>query len=595
LGVAHIIQPKLDRFVREVLQNACDQRLEGRSVRVRFTLHQLSGDAKQQFLDALVWNQLEPHVRAATLTGGITIGPQLHGALEVLKKGPLVLLRIDDWGTRGLVGGEDDHGQNFNLLCRDMLVTVDHSPSRGGSFGIGKSLLWRFSRLSTVLFASRLSDPQKEGEFRLFGCAKLPFHETEGRHWSGPGWFGRPEEGPLGSRAVSLWEKDAEPLASKLFLSRSAQLGTGTSILVVSFFEPAEEEDRDPENVARDILRAASVWFWPILHGPEPRLEVQAEVYRNGKKEFCGEAEQVDEVKPFLEAVRAEPVSGMMKEPGDVTRVLLSLHLPARKDQRHGAPKARLELRVRYANDSDSVSRRNQVAYYRGAGMVVGYKEVRIPLAEWPFHAVLIAGLARGNEPADEALEAFLRAAEPPGHDEWKPGTDRLHAEYERGARACLDKLWSMVQAEISRICQQEIKRSPLGAPKLAELFRLGGRGGGHPPEAFRVDKLEAKLDGKIWRFQGRVTAMQGSDRPWSFSVSALLDVETGRAESIPVTSLSTSSGEAKRLDHRMVCRVPAGIRQVFFDGEASGEGIGSRDLRLTRLRIEVQREAANP
>jgi hypothetical protein len=493
------------------------------------------------------------------------------------------------------VGGEDDHEENFNLLCRDTLVTVDNSPSRGGSFGIGKSVLWRFSRLSSVLFSSRLSDRQKEGEFRLFGRAELPFHETGERYWSGPGWFGRPEEGHHGTRAVSLWDEDAEPLARKMFLSRPAQLRTGTSILVVSFFEPAEEEERDPEDVARDILRAASVWFWPILHGPEPRLEVQAEVYRNGKKEFCGAAEEIEEVKPFLEALRAEPMSGMIKEPANVARVPISLRVPARKNQHHRATEAPLELRVRYANASDSLSRPNQVAYYRGAGMVVGYKEVRIPLAEWPFHAVLIAGLARGNEPEDEALEAFLRAAEPPGHDEWKPGTVRLHAEYGRGSRARLDELWRKVQAEISRICQQEVNRSPLGASKLAELFRLGGRGGGHPAEAFRVDTLKGEFDGKVWRFHGRVTVMQGSDKPWSFSVSALLDVETGRGETIPVTSLTTSAGEAERLDERMVCRVPAGIPQVLFEGEASGEGIRSRDLRLTRLRIEVQREAGNP
>ena len=593
LAAAQIIQPELHRFVREVLQNACDQRLDKGLVEVRFILHELSGRAKVEFLDALGWDQLKPHVRAAAREGGITIGPQLRDAVEALDNtnDALVLLRIDDSGTRGLLGDEDDHTQNFNLLCRDTLVTVDHSPSRGGSFGIGKSVLWRFSRLSTVLFASRLSHRQREGEFRLFGRAELPSHQTGQEYWLGPGWFGRPEKGRHGNRAVSLWETDAESLAGKLFLSRPAQLGTGTSIVIVSFFEPAEEEKRDLEDVARDILRAASVWFWPILHGPEPRLKVVAEVYRNNKKEYSGEAEEVDEVKPFLEALRAEPASGTMRGPGDVARVFLRLQVPARKDPPWPAREARVELRVRYANETDSPSRRNQLAYYRGAGMVVGYKEIRVPLAEHPFHAVLRAGLARGDEQGDEALEAFLRAAEPPGHDEWKPGTDRLHAEYGRGARARLDELWRGVQAEISRIIQQEVNRSPLGAPKLAELFRLGGRGGGHPGEAFRVDSLAARFDGKVWRFQGRVTKMRDWDTPWSFSVSAWLDAETGRGEAIPVTSLVPSAGKAERLDHRMICRVPAGRRQVMFEGEASGEGIQSRDLRLTRLRIEVQRE----
>jgi hypothetical protein len=154
LAMAHVIPTDLDNFVREVLQNARDQRDEHETVKVRFTFMELTGGFKEGFLRALDWHELKPHIETAAVEGGITIGPQLRRALEVMADNSLLLLRIEDSGTRGLVGGEDDRseGTNFNQLCRDELVTGESSETRGGSFGLGKSVLWRFSLPSTVRF-----------------------------------------------------------------------------------------------------------------------------------------------------------------------------------------------------------------------------------------------------------------------------------------------------------------------------------------------------------------------------------------------------------------------------------------------------------
>jgi hypothetical protein len=304
--MAHVIRAELDNFVREVLQNARDQRRsEKETVNVRFTFQELTGGLKEGFLQAMGWEELEPHIEAAAEEGGITIGPQLRRALEVLEDDRLLLLGIEDSGTRGLVGGEDEHGEgaNFNLLCRDELVTGETSETRGGSFGVGKSVLWRFSIASTVLFSSRLTTG-RQSRLRLFGRAELPFHETDGEPWLGQGYFGLEEARPGGKRrAVSAWDDEAEEVARQLHLFRGIQLGDGTSILVVGFFEPSQEEPRSAHDIARDVLASATRWFWPSLLGEPPALRVQVDVYENNREVFSEQAEINDEVWPFMVAV----------------------------------------------------------------------------------------------------------------------------------------------------------------------------------------------------------------------------------------------------------------------------------------------------
>ena len=68
---------------------------------------------------------------------------RLERALERFDAEPLTLLRIDDSGTQGLTGGENEEGKNFNALCRNVLDTAEDRPLRGGSFGLGKAVLWR--------------------------------------------------------------------------------------------------------------------------------------------------------------------------------------------------------------------------------------------------------------------------------------------------------------------------------------------------------------------------------------------------------------------------------------------------------------------
>ena len=178
LANAQVFDPSIDTFVREVLQNSKDQTLgEGDAVSVRFSLTELTGPAVTDFLAAISWDGLGEHITAASEAGGITIAGRLRDGPSELEEGTLRVLQIEDRYTRGLTGGEDEDESNFNALCRHELVTSSERKESGGSFGIGKSVLWRFSNLSTVLFLSKLCDEQRD---RFFGRVLLPWHAVGG-------------------------------------------------------------------------------------------------------------------------------------------------------------------------------------------------------------------------------------------------------------------------------------------------------------------------------------------------------------------------------------------------------------------------------
>ena len=599
LATSLIIEPELDKFVREVLQNARDQRTGEKAVDVTFTFHRLDGEWKERFFYNAGWDELGPHLEGAEREGGITIRSQLRRALEAAYSGPLLVLRIDDSGTRGLTGAEDpdlDPAGNFNALTRNTLVTTETGGPRGGSFGVGKSVLWRFSLLSTVLFSSRLEGSPRAG-LRFFGRCELPFHRTEEpRSWRGPGWYGIGEGEGLERRAVSGWDEVVEEVARRVYLDRPAQLGTGTSICVIGFFEPQQETQREPEKIAKEVLRSATRWFWPSTSPVPPAMRVSARVYDNDTEVYYQKAEIGQEVRPFSEAVSDPPSEERLTRPGDVAVRTLPFTIPARKPEGTGTGAGRIEafvdLHLRLAGTEDSPGLRNTVAMLRGSGMIVRYEPVRIPLSDQSYHAVLRAGLARGDSEADRALERFLRAAEPPSHNEWVPGTDRLQDGYRPGAGAAFNRLSGQLRQTIAEILEERPAQTEQGPGKLAELFPLAGRGGGGDSrQRFRTDELSAYLEDGVWNLSGRIRRLTRGEASWSFAVGIWLDVESGRGEAMPIATLEVEDAEARPGEDGWRCSVGPTVREVSFRGrtEPGAEDGSTADLRRTRARLDVR------
>ncbi len=512
----HAFRHDLATLVREVVQNANDQAVGWPAV--RFELIALRDERLAAFQQAIAWDTLVPHLEGAARTkGGAALGEFL-AQLGTTRE--LLLLRVEDRNTEGLTGAESDGESHFRALCKDTLYSHKTSEAAGGSYGLGKSVLWTFSGLSIVLFNSvllaHLGDQQSP---RLIGRAELPSHEAaagKGRRWfTGSGWLGREVRVKAGGarRAESLWGEGAGELATAAHLAREDR--HGTTILIVGFRDPTSEQlDEIPRLVDR-IHDAAVQYFWPAMVMDTRHLRISVG-HEQGAEKSIVEPER--SVAPFVECYRQrhEP-SAALERVGDIVTRTISLELP-RPRAGGGASTAQVDLVVRLAAEGRRDALRNHVALFRGPGMVVRYWDrSSLTIGMRPFHAILVCGLARNpRHPTaeDEQLERFLRAAEPPGHDDWL-ATARLKQTYQRGYAKALKTLKDRVSAELRKLLVSQPTQGERGPERLQRRFPIGSRGGrSAEPSPFRFSGLSAQYADGRWQVLGQIEPIERGN-PW--------------------------------------------------------------------------------
>lgn len=529
-----VFKPQLSAFIREVLQNSHDQRLPGQAANVAFRLHRISAGTpmRRRVEDRMGWGAIDEHL-AAVATGEDTMGLRINRARSDHAQRPLIALEISDERTRGLVGGEQTRGENFAGLCRHVLDTPPgQKPGRGGSYGLGKAVLWLYSSFSTIMFYSRLSEPNPQGTTRFIGRTVLPYHEVGTKKFAGLGWLGAPTQTDGGEYAASIWDEHADATAAELGIDRKG-MGTGTSILVVGFREPYLDEDRDLEAVARDIVEHATRWFWPAIMADVPSLEVTASVVRDGAEGDVHRAAATREVEGFIAARSAADVKVTAPTSGDVAERIIPFTVPALRNPRAGQPQGEVAAQVRlrvHRGDDGNAEHANSIALMRGAGMVVDYAEnwARPPGDGNPYFAVLEAGRARGMTPQDDAVEEFLRAAEPPAHDEWLL-TDAAKERYIGGIRSRLERLRLDVAKAVAEICEETPPSGQDGPELLARLFPLGDGGRRPKPDAPRFDDMASgHVREGCWVVTGTVSRIRGEGE-WIANIALKLDVDSGR------------------------------------------------------------------
>lgn len=568
----HAFKHDLSTFVREVVQNANDQ-AQARP-RVVFRLCRFEGDALARFLEALDFASLRAHLEAGASTKS---GVGLRRELEALtKRRALHVMYVEDHGTEGLTGDEAEGESHFRALCKDTLFSHKREESAGGSYGLGKSVLWIFSGLSTVLFDSTLMQcPDDRVNPRFIGRVELPSHSVSSGarkgDYAGSGWLGERKALERGVRAESVWGVDARAHASALGFRDRKDHEIGTSIAIVGFRDPTEDEEPSHERLVDRTRRAIVVNFWPAMLLPRRRL--RAEVGFGDDLEVVS----IDgtEAAPFLEAWMGRTAAReRLEQPGDVVVRPIPFRVPAREDG--GAPvEGTVDLIVRLESERHPRARVGEIAVFRGPGMVVKYWDrSRIALGMRPFHGVLACGIARDPlrpTPEDEAIEAFLRLAEPPSHDDFL-STQRLKETYRPGYKKALDDL---------KLCVDDVLRSLLfvapdsgkkGPERLQRRFPIGKKGATDKrASAFRIHRLSATLGEDGWRFQGTVEPVVAG-HAWHAEVRlAEVDERGERTDAIAVQSFDVDASAAVRIeDGAAIVEAGADLRRLAFRGHSA-------------------------
>ncbi|MET7284332.1 helix-turn-helix transcriptional regulator [Streptomyces sp. NPDC005573] len=602
-------------LARETCQNSLDERIleNGRPVRVRYTLHELTGEALDAFRKAILWDDLHPHYQAVSQSASHQkVGRVVDaGVRDMFDKSRLVLLRVDDYNASGLTGDDYDDGK-FAAVVRRQLESLKSGRGAGGSYGLGKATLWATSALGLVLINSTLSVPHEgRTERRLIGRLELPWRSVDGRAYAGPAWLGRPDPDTQGADVARSWWADEKTVES-LHLTRDSD-EPGTSFLIVGAHDvaslaqstpdpAADDEDTASDDGTRDIramhrrlVEALGRDFWAAMTGGGsrlPLLETSVRTLRNG--EVVVEEEKVDPTVTQPSRTRAlrafydGTTVDRLTESGQVALRTVPFRLPLFGGRPGTLGTHQAVLLVTDAEDADGAS--NEVHSLRGNRMTI--KKARVgdlPLGVNAFQAVLLAGHAAGESaPFAEEAEEFLRAAEPPEHDRWGQ-TEELTLRWSHAAHRRIARLTTEVNAAVKELVVARPKRSGgQESPKLRKALTVPRKAAPRRSAAPALPELDG-LDASI-----------GADGEWRITAEVKLPRADELPAMTPVVLLDVRSGSRPKLDWAEIvavdgCEVEDGVlrftpraRRAVFRGATD---VASHPVRtaLTRLVLELR------
>ncbi|MGD1217513.1 helix-turn-helix transcriptional regulator [Streptomyces krungchingensis] len=600
-------------LARETCQNSLDERLveNGRPVRVRYTIHELTGEKLEAFRAAVLWEELQPHYSAVSESAADQkVGRVVDaGVRDMFERGRLILLRIDDYNASGLTG--DDYGDGkFAAVVRRQLESLKSVKGAGGSYGLGKATLWAASALGMVLINSTLSAPHEgRTERRVIGRLELPWRSVEGTAYAGPAWLGRPDPETTNAEVVRSWWADEETI-ERLHLTRDND-EPGTSFLIVGAHDVAsleqggshpDDEEGDASDATRDIrvmhrrlVDALGRDFWAAMTGGgsrPPLLETSVRTLRND--EVVVEEEKVDptDTQPSrtraLRAFYEGATVDRLTEAGQVALRTVPLRLPLSGGRPGTLGTHQGVLLVTEAEDKDGVP--NQVHSLRGNRMTVKKSTVHgLPLGVTQFQAVLLVGHAAGETaPFAGAAEEFLRAAEPPEHDRWGQ-TEELTLRWAHSAHHRISRLTTEVNAAVKELVVRPKRPGSQESAKLRKKLTVPRKSAapkrGSGPALPELDEVQAEI---------------GASREWRITA----EVKLPRAEELPamtpVVLLDVRSGSRPRLDWAELvavegCEVEDGTlrftpqaRRAVFQGATDPTSHPVR-TELTRLVLELR------
>lgn len=544
-------------LARETGQNSLDERLvaNGRPVRLRFTLHELTGEKLADFLAAVQWDELYKHYEAVIEGRDQKVTRSVRAGLRDLhERDRLVLLRVDDHNASGLTGDEYDDSR-YAAVVRRTLDSHKSGATAGGSYGLGKATLWGTSRLGMVLVNSTLSEPYEgRTERRVVGRLELPWRRVGDEALAGPAWFGRADPDTAGARIARSWWAE-EDIVRRLHLAREGD-EPGTSFLIVGAHDIASlaegkplGDDEEPDDSGDELRRmhqrlvaALGRNFWAAMtaaDGARPHLEASVRTLRDGK-ELIPE-ERIDPavtepsrsraLKAFLDGTTVDHLT----EAGQVAQATVPLKLPGR-DGRSTAGVHEAVLLVTDTVDGEETT--NVMAAIRGNRMTVRSKAVPgIPLGANPFQAVLLTGTAAGEKtPYATEAETFLRAAEPPEHNKWAQ-TEDLTNDYAPSAHRRITTMIHSAHTQVKGLLAQPKRQSKAQrdagnlAKRIAPKAKVKPRANsGSRPVLTNLEPI-VRPDG-AWEISGEITIPRGGDG-WRARPTAALAVRSGTSPQV--------------------------------------------------------------
>ncbi len=355
-----------ERYVaRESIQNSMDARVDdSQPVKVRFERFDMPSNQIPG-----IDNLREIINRAKEYAGTEDRVGTYDTALNVLNQDTISVLKISDYNTTGLAGGDQKSGgKGWYKLVRATGVNQMNGVG-GGSFGIGKGAPFAASILRTVFYSTFNED----GEHAFQGKARLSsFLDDENDVRQGTGQYGIKVEDVKGVGSVR--ESEAIPVAFR----REEQ---GTDVFVIGY--QTMEQDW-----TKLLLNSILNNFWAAIHFDDLNVELV----------------ENDETL----SVNSDNLGGLMVEYAGGTDDSLTFYETVLNPDHQVEDTLPLLGHVKlFVRMQPGLPKKVQMM--RMSKMTVATKNYRV-LPE-PYAAVFICDDDEGNKK--------LRELEPPTHDEW--------------------------------------------------------------------------------------------------------------------------------------------------------------------------------
>jgi hypothetical protein len=352
--------------------------------------------------------------------------------------------------------------------------------------------------------------------------------------------------------------------------------------------------------VFRQLTRAGAKNFWPAMLAGRLRLVVE---HWSGESNVASEVVDprayVPEFCGALEAFREQRLVSELTVPGDVAEATVDLRVvPTRKGAKDLEPfaeevTASCTLIVRLgedaAGDVSDLGRSlvDHVALVRGRLMVVKYHPRKnIMVGGRPFHAILLAGEA-AEAMGSRAAEQFLRASEPPAHDDWRYGPE-LADQFMPGSKARLTDFFRDLTDGLRTLVRPSAGDHRAGPEELRRLLGGGGASGARSVDPVSLRNTGASVVDGRWQVDGEIH-LRPKRNGYRVRPRLAIDVESGQAIPLDWEALEVDAAHGVVGAGAVITPVH-GVRTVPFRGTAVAEADGL-DASRCRIRLEIHVE----
>lgn len=472
-GAARLLgQPALsplELVIRETIQNSWDASLQTEgtprySIRIRH-LDSSQMEAMHSFFQELPPNQANEPVA---------------GLLRRFLVSSGLVMEICDACTQGLDGPtsasralQDGESANFVNFIRNIGSARDLAQG-GGTYGFGKSSLFKISRCQTIVVHSVIA--ADEGlQHRLIGKALGAAFDHDGRRFTGRHWWGAASENDGGSVDPVLGEEAAELAGSLGFEYRTSSEQTGTSLMILDpdleEFDPSGVFVNSPLTEIRNHLSArlqdTILWHcWPkFTRRADGSLPMECDLSILGDHLSLPDPATIQPLFLMTQAL------SMARAKED----LIHCQRPKKLVGFFGQSGASLELAAddrfrRHLGDTALIPERlHHVALLRPAELVVRYLEGSInEVDQKQWAGVFITDIGENAE-----VEKAFAMSEPPAHDDWQPKAAQSLTSHQR---TYVNVALSRIRERIRTLSGSDIRQGRLpGGEARSSLAALAG------------------------------------------------------------------------------------------------------------------------